>query len=105
MGSLPGWMKSLDPETRADGELEVLLEREWNKWTKRTLNNSINNANINNITKQEQEQLAKLGYDNGPQGQALIETHRRDFTRVKDNSKTNRGRQRIKEIILSLIHI
>ena len=99
MGSLPGWMKSLDPETRADGELEVLLEREWNKWTKRTLNNSINNANINNITKQEQEQLAKLGYDNGPQGQALIETHRRDFTRVKDNSKTNRGRQRIKEII------
>ena len=42
MCSKPGWMKSLDPETRAEGELDILLEREWTKWTKRTLNNSIN---------------------------------------------------------------
>ena len=99
MASLPGWMKALDPKNRNDEDVDVILEREWVKWTKRTLNNSVNNQTLNNITKKEQEQLAKLGYDNGPQGQALIQTHRRDFNRVKSDAKTNRGRQRIKEII------
>ena len=103
--SMPAWVKpyadAIDSGDVQSGETstEVLLERDWRDWSNSRLNDAINNADPNNITVEQEEQLTKLGYNSGENGRALIDTHRRDFTPIKDNPDTNRGRQRIQEII------
>ena len=79
--------------------MDALLEKDWINWSNITLDRAVNNGDPNVITPKQQEQLTKLGYYNGKNGRDLIETHRRDFTPVKDNPNINRGRQRIQEII------
>ena len=103
--SMPAWVKpyadAIESGDVQSGETstEVLLERDWRDWSNSRLNDAINNADPNNITVEQEEQLTKLGYNSGENGRALIDTHRRDFTPIKDNPDTNRGRQRIQEIV------
>ena len=103
--SMPAWVKpyadAIESGDVQSGETstEVLLERDWRDWSNIKLNDAINNRDPNVLTPKEQEQLTKLGYNNGPEGRDLIDTHRRDFTPIKDNPNINRGRQRIQEII------
>ena len=82
-------------------ELKEAVNKDYSFWRDVALvNKAEENAQENNLTKEDRETLTKLGYFTGPRGQEYIQRQIGNITSTKDKRKrTTEGRKNIKNII------